>query len=84
MELYKSLIMSEILSDRSRSRHRDRRPNNDNKADESFDSTDDVEDDPVVLERREKQVGYFKYLQGSAKWWVPGCVNAAGKARQKW
>ena len=23
-------------------------------------------------------------LQGSAKRWAPGCVNAAGKARQKW
>ena len=23
-------------------------------------------------------------LQGSAKRWSPGCVNAAGKARQKW
>ena len=23
-------------------------------------------------------------LQGSAKGWVPGCVNAAGKLRQKW
>ena len=23
-------------------------------------------------------------IQGSAKRWAPGCVNAAGKARQKW
>ena len=23
-------------------------------------------------------------LQGSAERWAPGCVNAAGKARQKW
>ena len=23
-------------------------------------------------------------IQGSAKRWVPGCVNAEGKARQKW
>ena len=23
-------------------------------------------------------------VQGSAKRWAPGCVNAAGKARQKW
>ena len=23
-------------------------------------------------------------VQGSAKRWFPGCVNAAGKARQKW
>ena len=23
-------------------------------------------------------------LQGSAKRWAPGCVNAAGKAKQKW
>ena len=23
-------------------------------------------------------------VQGSAKMWAPGCVNAAGKARQKW
>ena len=46
-----SKMQNETNSDRSRSRHR--RPN---KQDESFDSTDDVEDDPVVLERREKQV----------------------------
>ena len=45
--------MPEIHSDRSRSRHR--RPNKDNDCDESFDSTDELEDDPVVLERREKQ-----------------------------
>ena len=45
--------MPEIHSDRSRSRRR--RPNKDNDCDESFDSTDELEDDPVVLERREKQ-----------------------------
>ena len=30
--------------------------------------------------------GVFKIirLQGSSKRWSPGCVNAAGKARQKW
>ena len=26
----------------------------------------------------------LEFLQGSAKRWVPGCMNAAGKARQKW
>ena len=26
----------------------------------------------------------IEVIQGSAKWWAPGCVNAAGKARQKW
>ena len=25
-----------------------------------------------------------KCVQGSAKRWSPGCVNAAGKLRQKW
>ena len=25
----------------------------------------------------------IEVIQGSAKWWAPGCVNAAGKARQK-
>ena len=49
-------MQNEINSDRSRSRHR--RPNKGQ--DESFDSTDDVEDDPVVLERREKQIEYGK------------------------
>ena len=24
------------------------------------------------------------YVQGSVKRWAPGCVNAEGKARQKW
>ena len=27
---------------------------------------------------------FLACLQGSAKRWSPGCVNAAGKARQKW
>ena len=26
----------------------------------------------------------FRYVQGSAKRWFSGCVNVAGKARQKW
>ena len=25
----------------------------------------------------------IEVIQGSANWWAPGCVNAAGKARQK-
>ena len=25
-----------------------------------------------------------KIIQGSSKRWSPGCVNAAGNARQKW
>ena len=29
-------------------------------------------------------MGFQGTLQGSAKRWAPGCVNAAGKARQKW
>ena len=51
--------MPEIHSDRSRSRHR--RPNKDS-VNESFDSTDELEEDPVVLERREKQARYIDYL----------------------
>ena len=41
-----------------------------------------------VIELRQQQLAdlgeSFRQLQGSAKRWSPGCVNAAGKARQKW
>ena len=40
-----------------------------------------------VIELRQQQLadlgGSFRQIQGSAKRWSPGCVNAAGKARQK-
>ena len=33
---------------------------------------------------RERRWGNSRTLQGSAIWRAPGCVNAAGKARQMW
>ena len=32
----------------------------------------------------EEQNGEWKGVQSSVKRWAPGCVNSAGKARQKW
>ena len=31
-----------------------------------------------------EMVHHASYVQGSAKIWAPSCVNAAGKAGQKW
>ena len=31
-----------------------------------------------------RQADFLYSVQGSAERWFPGCVNAAGKARQRW
>ena len=37
-----------------------------------------------VHKKSEGRIRIVCGAQGSAKMWSPGCVNAAGKARQKW
>ena len=41
---------------------------------------------PEIHEIEETVVRFLteESVRGSAKRWAPGCVNAAGKARQKW